>query len=343
MQAQDLHINEIITRLESFTLIDARSEQEFAKGHLPGSVNIPLLNNEARIEIGTLYKQKGRNAAVRKGLELVGPIMPELYDQYQSLLSENKPLVFYCWRGGLRSLISATLFQWSGNPVNRIDGGYKSYRNWVLSVFQVPYKLQIIGGATGSGKTEILHKLKARGEQIIDLEGIAHHKGSAFGSLGQKTQPSTESFENTLALQLASFDATKTIWIENESRLIGNCYIPEAFWEQMQIAPILQVSVPLSVRIERLLIEYGHFEPSLLAERTEILRKKLGGQHANFAIEMLNQGKMHEWMETLLVYYDKTYTYGSEKNAHRIESFPFSWENPELSINELIKHHELRK
>ena len=343
MNAQDLHIEEIIAQLDSFTFIDARSEKEFAKGHLPGAVNVPLLDDEARIEIGTLYKQQGRSAAVRKGLELVGPIMPQLYDQYQSLLAHQKPLVFYCWRGGLRSLISATLFQWSGSPVNRIDGGYKSYRNWVLSQFDKTYKIQILGGATGSGKTEILHLLKEKGEQIIDLEGIAHHKGSAFGSLGQAPQPSTESFENQLAMALFGFDNNKMIWIENESRLIGNCYIPEAFWNQMQDAPICQLQVSLDTRVERLLKEYGYFDKALLAERTEILRKKLGGQHANFAIEMLSEGNMEAWMETLLVYYDKTYQYSSDKNAARSFTFTFHWENAESGIEQLLKHHELRK
>ncbi len=338
MQARDLQIEEIIAQLDSYTFIDARSEKEYAKGHIPGAINVPLLDNEARIEIGTLYKKQGRSAAVRKGLELVGPIMPQLYDRYQELFNLGKPLVFYCWRGGLRSLISATLFQWSGHPVQRIHGGYKSYRNWVLSQLELPYKIQILGGATGSGKTEILHLLAQNGMQILDLEGIAHHKGSAFGGLGQEPQPSTESFENAIALTLYNFNRDRIIWVENESRLIGTCFLPETFWQNMQSAPILEVSVPLSIRVERLLKEYGHFDITLLADKTEILRKKLGGQHATFALEMLQVGNIQAWMETVLVYYDKTYGYSSVKNANRISRIDFDWSHINLSIDNLIKH-----
>ncbi len=338
MHARDLYIEEIIAQLDSYTFVDARSEKEFAKGHIPGAINVPLLDNEARIEIGTLYKKQGRSAAVRKGLELVGPIMPELFDRYQELFLLGKPLVFYCWRGGLRSLISATLFQWSGHPVQRIHGGYKSYRNWVLSRLELPYNIQILGGATGSGKTEILYLLAQNGQQILDLEGIAHHKGSAFGALGQEPQPSTEAFENEIALKLNTLDIEQPIWIENESRLIGNCFLPETFWQNMQKAPILEISVPLAIRVERLLKEYGHFNVDLLAEKTEILRKKLGGQHATFAIEMLKEGNMKAWMETVLVYYDKTYGYGSEKNAYRISRIDFDWSQIKTSIDTLIKH-----
>jgi tRNA 2-selenouridine synthase len=343
MHAQNLQIEEIIAQLKSYTFIDVRSETEFSKGHLPGAINVPLLDNEARIEIGTLYKQKGRTEAVRKGLELVGPIMPQLFDRYQELSLLGNPLVFYCWRGGLRSLISATLFQWSGNPVTRLHGGYKSYRKWVLDQFEIKYPLLIVGGATGSGKTEMLHRLAEKGEQIIDLEGLAHHKGSAFGSLGQLPQPCTETFENELAMQLFACQKDQTIWIENESRLIGTCFLPEPFWNQMQQAPILRVEVPQSVRASRLLIEYGHFERDLLIEKTEILRKKLGGQHANYAVEMLKEGNMMAWMETVLVYYDKTYGYSSEKNAYRSETIEFDWNKAEIEIKKLIEHHEFRK
>lgn len=337
MQAQNLNIETVIAQRHNFTLIDARSESEFKKGHIEGAINIPLLNDVHRKEVGTLYKQEGREAAVKHGLACVGPNMVSLLDQYLALSELKKPIVFYCWRGGLRSLISATLLQWSGHPVSRIVGGYKSYRSWVQQQFQEPYRIKILGGATGSGKTELLHKMKVKGAQIIDLEGIANHKGSAFGALGQPEQPSTEHFENQLALALASQDKNKSIWFENESRLIGTCFMPEALWKQLMVAPIFQMNVDTEVRVSRLVQEYGSFDKAILAEKTEILRKKLGGQHANRAIELLHEGNMSGWIQILLVYYDKTYGFGSEKNASRITSMLLDWNNPEVTIDKLIE------
>jgi tRNA 2-selenouridine synthase len=337
MQLRDLPIEEIIARLDQFNLIDARSEKEFQQGRIPGAVSVPLLNNEERIAVGTNYKQEGRIAAVQLGLALVGPKMNLLFERYYNLSLNKKPLVFYCWRGGLRSLISASLFQWSGIPVYRIEGGYKSYRKWIQSRFTQPYTFKIIGGETGSGKTEILKLLQDRGEQIIDLEGLAKHKGSAFGSLGQDPQPSNEDFENSLGLALDKLNRERTIWIENESRLIGTCYIPEGIWQQLQMSTILQIDVSKDVRISRLVKEYAHFEVNILIEKTEILRKKLGGQHLQFAIEKLNDGDFHAWVDTLLVYYDKTYQYSSEKNIDRSRRLSFDWINIEESVQKIIE------
>jgi tRNA 2-selenouridine synthase len=199
-----------------------------------------------------------------------------------------------------------------------------------------------MGGATGSGKTEILLNMKEKGVQVIDLEGLANHKGSAFGGLGQKPQPSTEAFENSLALELQIFDSQRVIWLENESHLIGTCYIPNPFWDQMTEAPILILNIDTNTRVERLLKEYGYFEKPLLIEKTNILKRKLGGQHAQFAIESLEQDRRKDWLETVLVYYDKTYGYGIEKNHHRSTELPFDWNNPEQGISNII-NHELNK
>jgi tRNA 2-selenouridine synthase len=207
----------------------------------------------------------------------------------------------------------------------------------VLDQFNQSYLFHVLGGATGSGKTELLTMLASRGAQTIDLEGIANHKGSAFGGLGQLPQPSTEHFENLLALGLASQEKEKPIWIENESRLIGTCFLPEAFWQQLQSAPIYQLEVNKDTRIDRLAKEYGHFPMEVLAEKTEILRKKLGGQHANKAIELLSVGDIHGWLDVLLVYYDKTYAYGGEKNASRIRSISHDWNDIEPSIKKLLE------
>jgi tRNA 2-selenouridine synthase len=342
MTPQIVNIETVLEKPEDWSVIDVRSPKEYQKAHLPGAINIPLLNDEDRHLVGVEYKQKGRASAVHLGLQLVGPRMDELLHVFEQSCDFQKKILFYCWRGGLRSGISSSIFSWAGHKTHILNGGYKSFRTWVLSSFEKKYKLRILGGATGSGKTEILLNMKEKGVQVIDLEGLANHKGSAFGGLGQKPQPSTEAFENSLALELQIFDSQRVIWLENESHLIGTCYIPNPFWDQMTEAPILKLNIDTNTRVERLLKEYGHFEKSLLIEKTNILKRKLGGQHAQFAIESLEQDRRKDWLETVLVYYDKTYGYGIEKNQHRSTELPFDWNNSEQGISNII-NHELNK
>lgn len=323
-----IHIEDALKNREKYIWIDARSESEFLKGHLPGAVNVPLLNNEERKEIGIAYKKLGRSAAVKLGLALVGPKMAQLYGTYESLAKE-KPLLFYCWRGGLRSLISSTLFQWSGQKVYRLNGGYKSYRNWAQEQFQKPYKYVVLSGATGSGKTEILHMLSNEGVQMIDLEGLANHKGSAFGGLGKPAQPSTEAFENLLAEELSKLSIDKPVVFENESRLIGTCFLPQTIWDGIQSGPIVQLEVPFETRLERLSHEYGGFSNDLLIEKIHAISKKLGGQHAKSAIDDILNNNTKGWITAVLVYYDKTYSYSADKNKERSRLLDFSWDSEE--------------
>lgn len=331
-----IHIEDALKNREKYIWIDARSESEFLKGHLPGAVNVPLLNNEERKEIGIAYKKLGRSAAVKLGLALVGPKMAELYSTYEALAKE-KPLLFYCWRGGLRSLISSTLFQWSGQKVYRLNGGYKSYRNWAQEQFQKPFKYVVLSGATGSGKTEILHMLSQEGVQMIDLEGLANHKGSAFGGLGKPTQPSTEAFENLLAEELSKLSPEKPVVFENESRLIGTCFLPQPIWDGIQSGPIVQLQVPFETRLERLSHEYGGFSSDLLIDKIHAISKKLGGQHAKSAIDDILNNNTKGWITAVLVYYDKTYAYSADKNKERSKLLDFSWDSEE-SKNKGIKN-----
>lgn len=323
-----VHIEDALKNREKYIWIDARSEAEFLKGHLPGAVNVPLLSNEERHEIGIAYKKQGRSKAVKLGLALVGPKMSHLYGKYESL-GKEKPLLFYCWRGGLRSQISSTLYQWSGQKVYRLHGGYKAYRNWAQEQFQKPFKYVVLSGATGSGKTEILHMLSQEGVQMIDLEGLANHKGSAFGGLGKTAQPSTEAFENLLAEKLSSLSLDKPVFFENESRLIGSCFLPQSIWDGIQNGPIVQLNVPLETRLNRLSNEYGGFSSDLLVEKIQAISKKLGGQHAKAAIDHVLNGNTKGWIGTVLVYYDKTYSYSADKNKERSKLLDFSWESEE--------------
>jgi len=338
MSFKIIHIEEAIKQKLSFQWIDVRSESEFQKAHIPGAINIPLLSNEHRVLIGTCYKNEGREAAVELGLKLIGPKMADLFNQYKMAEVQGKKLLFYCWRGGLRSQISTTIYAWGGFKPYLLNGGYKSFRTWIHGQFEKKIPLTILGGSTGSGKTEILHLLRDKGEQIIDLEHLALHKGSAFGGLGFPPQPHTEAYENALGLVIESLDLTKRVFIENESRLIGHCFLPLNFWNQMQSAPILEIQVEKPTRVRRLVKEYAHFDLDLLIEKTNILRKKLGGQNANEAIACLENKQFEQWIDKLLVYYDKTYQYSVEKNIERSKTIEFNWELIDDSINKIIKN-----
>lgn len=341
-------IESALANHEQFTWVDVRSENEFAKAHIPNAINIPILSNSDRVAVGTCYKQSGRIAAVRLGLELVGPKFPLVYDQLLALYKTGKPLLFYCWRGGLRSQIASTLMYWAGEPVNIVEGGYKSYRQWAFQLFEKHHNFIVISGCTGSGKTQILHELKSQQLQILDLEGLAHHKGSVLGGIGQLPQPSTEHFENLIAFELFSFQENKPIIVENESRRIGNCILPEVLWKNMQAVRAIEVGVDLNTRIERLYVEYAHLPVDKLKEQTAKLVKRLGGQNEKLAQQALDNGDFRTWISILLVYYDKAYTNYQAMFNHQLESISMQWlgENKNhidpTSLDELIKliYHE---
>ena len=208
-------------------LVDVRSPSEFAKAHWPGAVNLPLFDDEGRAEVGTLYKQQGRQQAIQRGLELVGPKLAAMGQQLQQIAQQEPGgLRIYCWRGGMRSGSVAWLASTLDLEVVALEGGYKSFRRWVLGQFERPWPVQLLGGGTGCGKTDVLHALAQQGGAMVDLEGLAHHRGSSFGGLGQPEQPSTEMFENELAQALVAQEGQAPLWLEAESVQIGRCRLP---------------------------------------------------------------------------------------------------------------------
>lgn len=303
-----------LNSLKQAVLLDVRSEGEFEQGHIPGAINLPLLNNEERAIVGTIYKQQGNRDAVQKGFELVGGKFADYISKAKALAVDNSISV-YCWRGGMRSNIMAWLFTTAGFKVNLLKGGYKSYRTHALQSFEAQRKYRILGGKTGSGKTEMLQHLKNSGEQIIDLEAIAHHRGSAFGGIGQEPQPSNEQFENELFWELQQFDSSKIIWLENESRLIGKNKIPDAIYAQMRAAKVVEMLVPNDLRVKRILTEYGTFSKEILEETTRKLEKKLGNLRMKQAVEALHNNEMEVWAKMMLEYYDDFYAYGMTQRA----------------------------
>jgi tRNA 2-selenouridine synthase len=206
-----------------------RSNKNYLDGHIPGAISFPLLKNEERAQVGTCYKNKGNFEAVILGYELVGPRFPEIIRAAKSKF-EEKPLFVHCWRGGLRSRIMTNLLASAGFQVYLLKSGYKNYRNFVLNTFSKPYNFQVLSGYTGSGKTEILEFLKQNGKNVVDLEALANHRGSAFGGLGFSAQPTQEQFENNLA-ELYCFPnpahekitiSNSVNWSKNESPIFIN-------------------------------------------------------------------------------------------------------------------------
>src|ERR1700722_20218290 len=217
-------VQEFLELSKQHPVIDVRTPADCEHGHIPGAVNIPLFSNEERAIIGTIYKQEGKKPAMLKGMELVSPRFSEFVRTAETI-SNTGTLLVHCWRGGMRSGGMAWLFEWYGFKVYTLQSGYKAFRKMVLDTFIEPRSIKILAGRTGSGKTLILKEIEKLGKTIIDLEELAHHKGSAFGTLGEEPQPTQEMFENELAVSLWNIPASETIWLEDERQNNGGCLI----------------------------------------------------------------------------------------------------------------------
>jgi tRNA 2-selenouridine synthase len=297
-------------------VLDTRSPGEFAEGHIPGAVSFPLFDDAERAEIGTLYKRQGRDAAVLRGLELVGPKMAGFVRRARALSGEG-PLRVYCWRGGMRSGAMAWLLATAGLDVTVLRCGYKAYRADALALGTRVPGLLTLHGPTGSGKTAILHELAALGEQIVDLEALAGHRGSAFGGLGLPPQPATAQFQNELSETLRALDPGRRVWVEGESKAIGRCYVPDPFWAEMNRAPLLELELPRAHRVGRLVTEYGGYPPEALAAGIGRVRKRLGGLRERALLEALEAGRLAEVADGLLAYYDAAYERHREEHKAR--------------------------
>ncbi len=302
-----LEVISFLERANTLPIIDVRSPAEYEHAHIPGAFNLPLFENEERVVIGTYYKQRGKIPAVQKGLEFVGPKLKDFTKFAQKL--NSKQILIHCWRGGMRSSAMAWLLETIELECYLLKGGYKSYRNYVLETFSLEYKILLLGGPTGAGKTEILQKLREAGEQVIDLEALANHKGSAFGALGQEKQPGSEEFENNLSKELRKLDPEKIIWMEDESRNIGRIPLPQALWEQMRKSPLIMINTSYSARLERLIRDYTNFPTEEIVGSIMKLEKRLGFDNCKFAIEMCNNNDLSGAAKLCLDYYDKAYMY----------------------------------
>ncbi|MBF2048313.1 MAG: tRNA 2-selenouridine(34) synthase MnmH [Leptolyngbya sp. IPPAS B-1204] len=299
-------------------ILDVRSPAEFAQGHIPGAINLPLFSDEERAQVGTCYKQQGPDPAVELGFALAGPKFAGFIAEAKRL-APDRQLRLHCWRGGMRSEAMAWVLGMAKLEVTLLSGGYKAFRRWAHQQFETPKPIVILGGMTGTGKTAILIALAQQGAQVIDLEGLANHRGSSFGALGLPPQPSNEQFENLLALQWAKLDPNQPVWIEAESRRIGLCRIPEAVFQQMDCAQIIEIQRPRSERLAALVEIYGTADRQALITATERIRKRLGGLRTQQAIALLLQGKLTEAFDLILDYYDRTYTYDLQRRNRPIQ------------------------
>lgn len=291
-------------------LIDVRSPGEFAGGHIPGAVNIPLFTDEERALVGTAYTWESAEKAMEIGYRFVNPKLSDFLVRSEKI-SEKGRVAVHCWRGGMRSRAFATHLSENGfREVPVITGGYKAFRNYVLRFFSLPYTLNIVGGYTGSGKTEILRYLQGSGYQAVDLEGIARHKGSSFGGLGQDQQPSQEQFENDLFEAMRAFDPSGTIWLEDESHNIGGVTLPMALFRQMSMSRVFFLDIPKEIRAGYLVREYALYEKELLAEALSRISRRLGGQPYKLALNCLQEGRFYDLASLVLTYYDKKYRSG---------------------------------
>lgn len=347
-------------------VIDVRAPLEFNNGHVPSAHNIPLFSDDERAVIGTIYKQQGKNEAIRVGLEFVGPQLTGYIEQTKKIIEtvsylprsnpsihlpvvgtqderllkdvsslvvsvlsdseeciepferhpQNQNVLVYCARGGMRSKSFGMLLATCGYTVYQLQGGYKAFKKYLRETAAQPHTFVVLGGKTGCGKTNLLRALKKRGEQVLDLEALANHKGSVFGALGEQPQPPQETFMVNCCCELMHYERNKIIWIEKESYKIGNLTIPHEIWHQMQDAPVLYVDIPQQQRIQNLMRDYGSWDRELIKSSIQRLNKKIGGARVKELCAKIDVGNLEDVARSLLDYYDQLYEYSLQKNIH---------------------------
>lgn len=336
MKAESLCVKDFLSKAKNRLIIDVRAPVEFKKGHVPGAINIPLFDDLERAEIGTLYKANGREEAIMKGLEIVSPKLTGFIQETRKNTAE-KEIFVYCFRGGMRSNSFAWLLKTAGLAPVIMQGGYKAYRNFVLNFFKNEFPMMLLGGATGSGKTEILQVLKNK-IPLIDLENLARHKGSAFGGINQPPQLPQQQFEHLLFLSLSEISMGERILAEDESMSIGYNKIPYPFWLQMKAAPIIKIMVPFDLRVQRLVRDYGNADKSLLAKSVSNISQQLGPAIFKECMLLLEQNKLSEVASLTLKYYDKAYNYNHTKqNITRIIPIETNTDSPEINAAKVLE------
>lgn len=318
-------------------LIDVRTPLEFAEATIPGAVNVPIFSNEERVLVGTTFKQQGKIAARRLGVELVSPKIPELVRMVDEARQGHLgPVIVFCWRGGMRSLAITSFLNLAGIPARQLVGGHKGFRRKVVDFFEHQDwpPIFVLRGLTGVGKTRALHALARQGYPVVDLEGLANHRGSAFGALGLEPQPSQKMFEALLWDRLEQLKNKKFLLTEGESLHIGRLMVPKRFHQAMQVETSLWLTASLETRTQIILEEYPaldqlreQFEKPLVS-----LKERLGKEKLNELRNLLNAGEWHSLVRELMIYYyDPLYLHTLPEQRIEIVLEPF-----DQGVNEIV-------
>lgn len=337
-EQERIPVSSLLEMKTNLKVLDVRTHEEYCLGHIPNAISLELFNSDERAQLGRMYKELGREDAVKLGFNIVNPKIANLVEEIENCITDDKVLV-HCWRGGMRSASMAWLVSLSlEKEVFIIDGGYKAYRNFVLDTFQLDYNFMVVGGYTGSAKTEVLGELRNLGEQVIDLEAIALHRGSAFGGIGLDQQPSQQNFENLLAEELRTIDTKKPIWIEDESRRIGSRTIPLDLFNTMKKSTLVFLNIPFDNRIDHLMNSYGTFDADNLIRAAGKLERRLGREKMNQVKKLIEAGNIREACVILLRYYDKSYEHGlSKKQEGKISQIHCELVDPQAIAKQLLE------